>query len=141
LIRETTPSPSDLGGVRGRRGVESLLGLPASYDASIAVPLRVRTFHPIGFGGLRRPNSMSPVSLPDDRDTPTLATTGHTRREPPASPRRRLAAPRGLHLSSVDHPPAPVRLGDESRAWLAGLGHRAHGARVDRVEPRALVRL
>ena len=35
----------------------------------------------------------------------------------------------GLELLVVDHPPAPPRLGDEARAGVAGLVHRAHRLR------------
>ena len=52
--------------------------------------------------------------------------------EPPAQPVRALEAMVSLHRAVVDQRPAPHVLGDEARVTVAGLGHRAHGARVDR---------
>ena len=53
------------GGAR-EAGAESLLGLPGTYDATIAVPLRVGTFHPIVASGSPSPGGAA--RPPADRD-------------------------------------------------------------------------
>jgi hypothetical protein len=83
-------------------------------------------------GTFGRPNSRSPVK------PSRCSGHAHTRHQ---------RSPRGLNQRPVQdgdsrqcvacswvavrHPPAPVRLGDETRARVAGFWHRSHGATVD----------
>ena len=54
------------------------------------------------------------------------------RRRPSARPCRRFRTVGRLEVVVVHHAPASSRFGDEPGGDVAGLGHRAHGPRVDR---------
>ena len=91
-----------------------------------------------GDGAVRSGLSFRPPKLPKPRQPVQVVRTGPhppppvpLRREPAARPVRPLRAMVRLHRAVVDHGPAPHRLDDEARVTVAGLGHRAHGARVD----------